>query len=149
MSTAVVTKKTQPDKAAERDEDAAAASIERDDKDRREAVLQMADDHEAKTKGHIPPKGKAAKKGSTKAKAATKVEGSAKASNRLTSVWPSKSGKDVQIKDKVKLKDGATATCVGRWSKHLKDGGLVPMITGTTADGTRKNSPAAEVTHTK
>jgi hypothetical protein len=92
-------------------------------------------------------KGTGTKKAKPAAKKQPKVEGSARASNRLTDVWPSKSGKDVKVKDKVKLKDGTTVTCVGRWSKHLKDGGLVPMVTGTTSDGTRKNSPAAEVTH--
>lgn len=80
---------------------------------------------------------------------APKAEVSAKASNRLTSVWPDSKGQDVQIKDQVKLADGTVIACIGRWSKHLKDGGLVPMITGTTKGGTRRNSPAADCSHVK
>jgi hypothetical protein len=68
--------------------------------------------------------------------------------HRLTNVWSSKSGKDVQIKDKVKLADGTVVTCVGRWTKR-KGEQKIPFITGTTADGTRRNSAASEVTHTK
>jgi hypothetical protein len=67
---------------------------------------------------------------------------------RLTNLWPSSKGKDVAVKDKVKLADGTSISCVGRWTKKTAKGN-VPMITGVTSDGTRKNSPAAEVTHTK
>jgi hypothetical protein len=67
---------------------------------------------------------------------------------RLTTEWTGKDKKDVQVKDKVKLADGTVITCVGRWTKRTKTGN-VPFITGTTADGTRKNSAASEVTHTK
>jgi hypothetical protein len=67
---------------------------------------------------------------------------------RLTHEWPSKSGKDVAVGAKVKTKDGTVLTIAGRWTKRTKDGN-VPMVTGTTAQGKRKSSPAAEVTHTK
>jgi hypothetical protein len=67
---------------------------------------------------------------------------------RLTDTWPSAKGKDVAVKDTVKTKDGTSISCVGRWTKKTAKGN-VPMITGVTSDGTRKNSPAAEVTHTK
>ncbi|HEV3318880.1 MAG TPA: hypothetical protein VG053_03980 [Solirubrobacteraceae bacterium] len=84
-----------------------------------------------------------------------KVEGSAKASNRLTDVWPGKDGKDIAIGDTVKAADGHVIKVIGRWSKHLKDGGLVPMVTGhivsggTKDRGARHNAVAAEATHVK
>jgi hypothetical protein len=98
------------------------------------------------------PAAKAAAKGngSTKAKPAAKRStgnGSGPAA-RLTMEWLSKSKKEVSVKDKVKLADGTAVTVVGRWTKHTKAGN-VPFITGTTADGTRQNSAASEVTHTK
>jgi hypothetical protein len=92
----------------------------------------------------------AAGKGSTKAKPAAKRgagNGSGPAA-RLTMEWLSAKKRDVLVKDKVKLADGTAVTVVGRWTKHTKAGN-VPFITGTTADGTRKNSAASEVTHTK
>lgn len=136
-------------KMTQRDEDAAAASIARDDKDRREAVLSINDDHEAKTKGHIPPKGKA--KGSTKAASV----------HRLTTEWTGKDKKDVAVKDRVKAGDGTVLDVIGRWTKKTAKGN-VPMVTGhvvssTTASvsvegkdkkvGDRCNAVAATVTH--
>lgn len=146
--------------AKERDEDAAAESIARDDQDRREAVLEITDTAEAKAKGHIPPKGKA--------KAAAKGKGSTKAKeasvHRLTTEWLSLKGKDVAVKDRVKAGDGTLLDVIGRWTKKTKDGVLIPMVTGhvvTTATasvavegkdkkvGDRCNAVAAVVTHVK
>jgi hypothetical protein len=143
-----LTKKEQ--QAAQRDEDAAAASIARDDRDREEAVLSMNDDREAKEKGHIPPKGKAkaaAKKGTTKG---TPVA-------RITETWESAKGKDVKVKDRVETSEGVVIDVIGRWTKKAKTGN-VPMVTGRIVTGgamvekdkgDRHNAVAAEVTHTK
>ncbi len=83
-----------------------------------------------------------------KAKPAAKKPAAKGRVDRLTTTWTGKDKRDVQVKDTVKLADGTVVTCVGRWTKKTKDGN-VPFITGTTKDGTRKNSPAAEVTHVK
>jgi hypothetical protein len=89
--------------------------------------------------------------------AATKASTKAKkpAAKRLTDVWLSAKKKDVQIKDEVTLPNGAVIKIVGRWSKHLKDDGLIPMVTGRIVSGApagkskgdRLNAIAAEVTH--
>jgi hypothetical protein len=82
-----------------------------------------------------------------------RVEGSPKASNRLTNTWPDAKGKDIAIGDTVTAADGHVINVIGRWSKHLKDGGLVPMVTGhvvsggTKDKGARHNAVAAEATH--
>lgn len=84
-----------------------------------------------------------------------KVEGSAKAPNRLTNTWPDAKGKDIAVGDTVRAADGHVIKVIGRWSKHLKDGGLVPMVTGKVVSGgtkdkdSRHNAVAAEAVHTK
>lgn len=101
----------------------------------------------ARATGKKPPKAKAAAK--------PRVEGSPKASARLTNEWHDAKGKDIAIGDTVKAKDGHVIKVIGRWSKHLKDGGLVPMVTGhvvsggTKIKGERHNAVAAEAVHTK
>ena len=93
-------------------------------------------------------------KGATKA-AKPKAEGSATSSNRLTNEWPDSKGRDCAVGDTVKAADGHVIKVIGRWSKHLKDGGLVPMVTGhvvsggTKDKGARHNAVAAEATHVK
>jgi hypothetical protein len=146
---------TKKEQAAQRDEDAAAASIARDDKDRHEAVLEMNDDHEAKTKGHIPPKGRA--------KAAAKGKGSTKAKeasvHRLTTKWASTKNRDVLVADKVKTPEGVGLLIVGRWTKKTAKGN-VPFVTGevfslptgkgtptTKKVGDRMNAAASTLTH--
>jgi hypothetical protein len=77
------------------------------------------------------------------------------AAPRLTDEWLSAKKQDAKIKDEVKLPNGAVITIIGRWSKHLKDGGLIPMVTGRIVSGApegkkkgdRLNAAAAEVTH--
>lgn len=115
-----------------------AESLRRDEEDRKEAVLEMADDAEVASEGHKY------KKPATK----KSIGNGSGPVARLTSEWLSAKGKDVSIKDRVRMADGTVLVCVGRWSKRKKDGTIVPCITGTTAEGVRKNSPAAEVTHT-
>jgi len=104
---------------------------------RKGTVAQDAARSKAKTKATV---GKAVAKmtGTTKGKPVA----------RITTEWLSSKGKDVAVKDKVKLADGTTVTCIGRWTKR-KGEQKIPFITGTTSDGTRKNSPASEVTHSK
>jgi hypothetical protein len=83
---------------------------------------------------------------------------------RLSNEWPSAKGKDVAVKDLVRMADGTVIEVIGRWTKRKGDA-LVPMITGhivkfpagATASaegkgkkvGDRQNAVAAEVTHTK
>lgn len=67
---------------------------------------------------------------------------------RLTNEWPSKSGRDVKVKDRIKTAEDVVIDVIGRWTRRTKQGN-VPYVTGTTADGTRKNSPAADCTHVK
>jgi len=85
---------------------------------------------------------------------------------RLTDKWPSKKGRDVQIKDRVKLADGIVTEVIGRWTKKTKEGKLVPMVTGHIVSlptgasrdtvkgkekkvGDRCNAVAADTTHVK
>jgi len=84
---------------------------------------------------------------------------------RLSNEWPSSKGKDVAVKDLVRMADGTVIEVIGRWTKRLKDGALQPMVTGhivrfpagATASvegkgkkvGDRQNAVAAECTHTK
>jgi hypothetical protein len=71
---------------------------------------------------------------------------------RLTHEWPSKTGRDVQVKDQVRTPDGVTIAIIGRWTKRKGDQ-LIPMVTGRVVSGggtgNRKNAVAAEVTHVK
>ena len=75
---------------------------------------------------------------------------------RLTETWNSARGKDVKVKDLVKMKDGTIIEVIGRWTKKSAKGN-VPMVTGKIvsgapdgkAKGDRQNAAAAEVTHTK
>jgi hypothetical protein len=143
-----------------RDEDEAAASIARDDKDREEAVLSMNDDREAKEKGHIPPKGKAKAAGKKAAKKGSSTKGTPVA--RITEDWKSKTGKSIGVGDTVKDLSGIVGQVKGRWSKHVADGSVVPMVTiiittlptgkgvaTTKKVGARHNSPSAFLVHTK
>lgn len=92
-------------------------------------------------------------KGSTKAKPAAKSRGAGNGSGptkRLTMEWVSAKGKDVQVKDQVKLPDGIVIEVIGRWTKRKGDQ-LIPMVTGRIVSaegkGNRRNAVAAEVTH--
>jgi len=114
----------------------------------------------------------AAGKGSTKAKpAAKKVPAKPRSAGnasgpvaRLTDKWPSKKGRDVQIKDVVKTRDNITIEVIGRWTRRKGDQ-LIPCVTGHIVSfgaaktdpteggkgrtiGDRMNAVAAEVTHT-
>ncbi len=117
-----------------------AESLARDEQDRKEAVLEMADDAEAASEGHKYKKGTAKKARST---------GNGGPAAQRTEAWLSAKGKDVSIKDHVRMADGTVITVIGRWTRKPKDALFVPCITGLTAEGVRKNSPAAELTHTK
>lgn len=92
-------------------------------------------------------------KGSTKAKLAAKTRGAGNGSGptkRLTMEWLAAKGKDVQVKDQVKLPDGIVIEVIGRWTKRKGDQ-LIPMVTGCIVSaegkGNRRNAVAAEVTH--
>lgn len=83
---------------------------------------------------------------------------------RLTNEWPSKTGRDVKVKDRIKTAEGVVIDVIGRWTRKTKQGN-VPMVTGhvvsfpagTTASaegngkqvGDRFNAVATDVTHTK
>ena len=72
---------------------------------------------------------------------------------RLTMEWLSAKGQDVKVKDRVKCADGTVIDVVGRWSKRLRDGDPIPMVTGhvvsggSKSKGARHNAVAAEATH--
>jgi hypothetical protein len=95
----------------------------------------------AKVTGKKAPKAKAAKKAPTRS-----TNGSGPL--RLTESWKGKGGKEVEVGTVVKAPGIASLTIVGRWTKHRKDG-LIPFVTGTTPDGTRKNVAAADCTVVK
>lgn len=83
---------------------------------------------------------------------------------RLTNKWPSKTKRDVKVKDRIKTAEGVVIGVIGRWTKKTAKGN-VPMVTGhivkfpagATASvegkgkkvGDRQNAVAAECTHTK
>jgi hypothetical protein len=83
---------------------------------------------------------------------------------RLTNEWPSKSGRDVKVKDRIKTAEGVVIDVIGRWTKKTAKGN-VPMVTGhivslpagatASADGKSKgkgdrfNAVAASSTHVK
>lgn len=84
---------------------------------------------------------------------------------RLTTEWPSKTGRDVRVKDRIKTAEGVVIDVVGRWTKKTAKGN-VPMVTGhivsipagavQTKDegkgkgkGDRFNAVAATSTHVK
>jgi hypothetical protein len=100
-------------------------------------------------------KAKPAAKGSTKPKPAVKPRGAGNGAGptaRLTTEWIGSDKKDVRTKDRVTMADGTSIEIIGRWTKHTKDGGLIPMVTGRVLlaggkKGNRKNAVAAEVTH--
>jgi len=95
----------------------------------------------AKVTGKKAPKAKAAKK-------APKRSTNGSGPLRLTDSWKGKGGKEVEVGSVVKAPGIASLTIVGRWTKHRKDG-LIPFVTGTTPDGTRKNVAAADCTVVK
>jgi hypothetical protein len=110
----------------------------------------------AAASGKQPPKAKAPKKRST--------GNSSGPVQRLSNAWPSSKGKDVAVKDTVRMADGTVIEVIGRWTRRKGDA-LVPMVTGhivkfsagATASaegkgrkvGDRQNAVAAECTHTK
>jgi hypothetical protein len=83
---------------------------------------------------------------------------------RLTSEWPSKSGRDVKVKDRIRTAEGVVIDVVGRWTRRTEKAN-VPMVTGhivslpagatASADGKGKgkgdrfNAVAAKSTHVK
>lgn len=69
---------------------------------------------------------------------------------RVTDVWTSaKRDVEVLVGSTVKAPGIGSLTIVGRWSKRRKDGTVIPFVTGTTPDGTRKNVAAADCTVVK
>jgi hypothetical protein len=151
MSNAIVTKQGKPSAPGEVVDTSTAKVVPPSSEVKQEAAAREVKAQGKATRAKIGAQARAMTgKGSTKAKPAAKRSagnGSGPAA-RLTMEWLSAKKKDVLVKDKVKLADGTAVTVVGRWTKHTKAGN-VPFITGTTADGTRKNSAASEVTHTK
>lgn len=80
---------------------------------------------------------------------------------RLTNEWPSKSGHDVKVKDRIRTAEGIVIDVIGRWTRRTQKGN-VPMVTGHvvsfpegamgSADGGKKvgdrlNAVAATSTH--
>ncbi len=132
-----------------------AESLRRDEEDRKEAVLEMADDAEAASEGHKY------KKPATK----KSIGNGSGPVARLTAVWLGKDGKDVLVKDRVRTAEGIVIDVIGRWTRKAKNGN-VPMVTGhivslptgknTTDDkskgrkiGDRQNAIAQGCTHAK
>lgn len=83
---------------------------------------------------------------------------------RLTTEWPSSKGRDVKVKDRVRMADGTAIDVIGRWTKRAKNGRKVACITGHIVSfpagatlskddgkgkkvGDRQNAVAAEVVH--
>jgi hypothetical protein len=83
---------------------------------------------------------------------------------RLTNEWPSKTGRDVKVKDRIKTAEGVVIDVIGRWTKKTAKGN-VPMVTGHVVSfpegatlaaggkgkkvGDRFNAVAANSTHVK
>lgn len=148
---AIVTKQGKPSKPGEVVDTSKAKVVPPSSEVKTEAAAREVAVQKKATQGKIDGLAKKMTGAKPKGKGSTKPRGTGNSSGpavRLTHEWVSVKKKDVQVKDKVKLEDGTTVTVVGRWTKHTKAGN-VPFITGTTADGTRKNSAASEVTHTK
>jgi hypothetical protein len=99
-----------------------AASLARDEEDKRQAVLTIKDDAESAEGGHKYKRTKATKKRST-------GNGSGPAPARLTMEWTGKDKKDVAVKDRVRTADGIVLDVIGRWTRKAKTGN-VPMVTG-------------------
>jgi hypothetical protein len=116
-------------------------------------VKQKAD--AKKAAGHDAPHSNAAKK---PARAAKKASPGPK---RLTLAWTSAKGAEVKPKDRVRTSDGFVLSVLGRWSKKLKTGEVVPYVTGeiikapagavASVKGGSKNRAvaASDVTHAR
>lgn len=104
-------------------------SVERDNKDRQEAVLEMADDAEAKAEASPIKRGGVKKAvAHQKAKARSAGNGSGPAA-RLTETWGSKTRKDIKNKDRVRTAEGIVVDVTGRYTGKTGNR-LIPMLVG-------------------
>jgi hypothetical protein len=68
---------------------------------------------------------------------------------RLTSEWPSKSGRDVKVKERVKTAEGVVIDVIGRWTKKTSfpEGATLAVGSKGKKVGDRLNAVASASTH--